>query len=306
MSLPPRSPAAIGDALRAQGVLLHVSPFLIRLRSPLPAIADGVALFYDQQVVADDGGQPFADFHIRIAAPRGLRRWFRPQVNFHFDNLVPFKPLPACQAFPFFEWGLNWCIAQHAHHYHMIHAAVVERGGRALILPGQPGSGKSTLCAALVNRGWRLLSDEFALVDHTAAAITPLPRPVSLKNESIAVIRAFAREAVIGPATADTAKGTVAHMKPPAGTVAAAATPAAPGWVIFPGFEPGAPTRLATVSKGRALMQLIKHSFNYNILGARGFESAADLIDASACFELSYGDLEDVTRTLDALVTAVG
>jgi predicted ATPase len=33
---------------------------------------------------------------------------------------------------------------------------VVERDGHALILPAMPGSGKSTLTAALVQRGWRL------------------------------------------------------------------------------------------------------------------------------------------------------
>jgi predicted ATPase len=38
-----------------------------------------------------------------------------------------------------------------------------------VILPAPPGSGKSTLCAALVTRGWRLLSDELTWCAWTTA-----------------------------------------------------------------------------------------------------------------------------------------
>jgi hypothetical protein len=47
------------------------------------------------------------------------------------------------QTYPMFEWGLNWCIASHAHSFLVIHATVVERGGRAMVLPAPPGSGKA-------------------------------------------------------------------------------------------------------------------------------------------------------------------
>src|SRR3546814_17273791 len=68
------------------------------------------------------------------------------------------------QALPMLEWGLNWCIGAHGHQFLIIHAAVIERNGLAAILPGAPGSGKSTLTACLVHNGWRLLSDAMALV----------------------------------------------------------------------------------------------------------------------------------------------
>lgn len=79
-----------------------------------------------------------------------------------------------------FEWGLNWVVAQNAHQFLVIHAAVVERHGRALIFPGAPGSGKSTLCAALLSRGWRLLSDEMALISRQNGEVTPFFRVLSV------------------------------------------------------------------------------------------------------------------------------
>lgn len=113
------------------------------------------------------------------------------------------------------EWGLNWCVSMHAHHYLIIHAAVVEKNGLAAILPAPPGSGKSTLTAGLVLSGWRLLSDELTLIDRRTGLLHALPRPVSLKNQSIDVIRQFNPEAFINRVSHDTSKGSVAHMRPP-------------------------------------------------------------------------------------------
>jgi len=58
-----------------------------------------------------------------------------------------------------------------------------------------------------VHRGWRLLSDELALVCPTAGRIQPLPRPIALKGASIQVIRDFAPHALIGPEHVNTRKG---------------------------------------------------------------------------------------------------
>src|SRR3546814_10587342 len=93
------------------------------------------------------------------------------------------------------EWGLNWCIGAHGHQFLIIHAAVIARNGLAAILPGAPGSGKSTLTACLVHNGWRLLSDEMALVSLQDGGLTALARPISLKNRSIDLIADLLRSA---------------------------------------------------------------------------------------------------------------
>jgi len=45
--------------------------------------------------------------------------------------------------------------------------------------------------------------------------LSALPRPVSLKNDAIELIRARMPDAVIGPLATDTNKGTVAYLKAP-------------------------------------------------------------------------------------------
>src|SRR3546814_415588 len=135
------------------------------------------------------------------------------------------------QALPMLEWGLNWCIGAHGHQFLIIHAAVIERNGLAAILPGAPGPGKSTLTACLVHNGWRLLSDEMALVSLQDGGLTALARPISLKNRSIDLIADILPNAALSARSEDTVKGAVALLKPPTTSVERVAEPARPAWV---------------------------------------------------------------------------
>ncbi|MFN2337711.1 MAG: HprK-related kinase A [Gammaproteobacteria bacterium] len=302
----PLASLATGEVLQRlrspAGLALRTGSFVVRIHSPLPAVADGVALLYRDFPLAEDDA--FADFHVRVYPPAGPRRWWHPQVLFSLDQIIPFKPLPASQAFAMLEWGLNWCVSNYAHQFLMLHAAVIARDGRAVILPAPPGSGKSTLCAGLVNRGWRLLSDELTLIDRDTGLIAPLPRPVSLKNQSIEVIRTFAPEAVLGPVARDTAKGTVSHMQPPAASVRAADELARPAWIIMPRYQAGAPADLTALPKGEAFIQAADQSFNYSLLGQEGFEAMGRLVEDCECLRFHYGELEEAVTVFERLAAS--
>lgn len=289
--------------LSDSGIWLRTGPFSLRIRSRIPSVAEGLTELYGQFEVRHPR-EAFADFHVDVNAPGPVRRWLRPQVDFSFDGQLPFKPLPYDQAYPMLEWGLNWCVSMHAHQYLIIHAAVVEKNGGAAILPAPPGSGKSTLTAGLVLSGWRLLSDELALVDRKSGLIHPLPRPVSLKNQSIPLVQAFSPEAFINRPSHDTAKGTVAHMRPPTESVRRQHEPARPAWVIFPQWSAGSPTALTPRSAAQTFMFLAQNAFNYSHLGADGFRTGTRLIDQVACYDFAYSRLEEAVETFDRLAAA--
>jgi HprK-related kinase A len=292
--------AELRRQLAGAGVWLRTGPFSLKVQSRIPLVAEGLAELYGQFEVRSTH-EAFADFHVSVNPPASLRRWVRPQAAFSFDGMQPFKPLPRDQAFPMLEWGLNWCVSTQAHQYLIIHAAVVEKNGLAAILPAPPGSGKSTLTAGLVLSGWRLLSDELTLIDRKTGLIQPLPRPVSLKNQSIDVIRQFAPSAYINRASRDTIKGTVAHMRPPRDSVLRQHETARPGWVIFPKWEAGARTTLTPRSKAQTFMFLAQNAFNYSHLGADGFRVGAALIDQAACYDFRYSQLSEAIAAFDRL-----
>jgi len=299
LTLSSLSPAQLRARLRGPGLDLQTGPFVNRIHSNIPRLERSLTRLYGAYPVREPGG--FADFHLRLHQPGGVRRWWHPQVRFDHDGMVPFKPLPVAQASAMFEWVMNWCVSNRAHGYLLLHAAVVEKNGHGIILPAPPGSGKSTLCAALVCRGWRLLSDELTLVRHADGMLVPLPRPVSLKNTSVDVIHAFAPDAVFGPLVHGTAKGTIGHLRAPAASLARAHEPAAPLAIVFPRWEAGAATQLTALPKARTFMRVADNAFNYMLLGEQGFQTLAALTERCAGHEFVYSDLEQAMRVFDRL-----
>ncbi len=279
------------------GVSLKVPPFVMHISSPIPVVAQGLqALYGGHELVRDPGA--FTDFRVSVTSEW---RFFKRVCVFAMDGFEPFTPLAYGEAFAFLEWGMNWCITSHCHNWLTIHSAVLEKNGRAVLLPAPPGSGKSTLCAALMLHGWRLLSDEMALLDPVTGLVTPAPRPVSLKNASIDVIRQRAPGHQFGPVAHDTLKGTVAHMQVSAESLAKAHVPALPTWVVFPKYSKGSPLTVGEHPKSHALVELSSNSFNHHVHGRAGFEALARLIGHCHCHDLEYASLEDALAWFDAL-----
>ncbi|MCC6609941.1 MAG: HprK-related kinase A [Burkholderiales bacterium] len=273
-----------------------------RVRSDVARLAESIRTVYSAYPLTEAEG--FFDVTARLARPPGLRKHFRPQISFWLDGEQPFEPFPAETHLPLMEWGLNWAIANRFNRHLLLHAGVVERDGRAVLLPALPGSGKSTLTAALANRGFRLLSDEFGVVRLADAALLPLVRPTALKNESIEVMRRFAPGAVLGPSFPKTRKGTVAHLAPRSESVAKLAVPARPALILFPNFTRDAELALEPIPKSRAFLKLSTNSFNYELLGPEAFDAVTKLVSSCECYRLRFGDLEEAVAKIGALLAS--
>jgi HprK-related kinase A len=294
------SPARLASQLSGEGLAVRCGPLLLRLGTSLPELVDPIGLLYADYPLADPSVLP--DFDARVEPLSRWRSPIRPAACTVVDGRAVFDPFRRNQALPMFEWVMNWCFFTRPNQYLLLHAAVVERGGRGLILSGQPGAGKSTLAAALAFEGWRLFSDELAVMAPGQRLLVPLPRPIGLKNASIEIIRRRYPEAVIGPSTVETRKGTVAHVRPPAESLARVDEPAVAAWIVFPTFEAGIQAEVRPVSRAEALLRLADEAFNYSLLGVAGFETLAAVVGGCACFDIRYGSLDDARACVEYVV----
>jgi HprK-related kinase A len=279
----------IAKKLCSGQIHFRVGPYTYSLTSNLPLIATGFQTLYRDFPLAEPG--QFADFQVAMNCSSLVSR-LRGEADFLFDHQRPFDSIPISQVYAFMEWGMNWCVSLHANEYLKLHAAAVARNGRAIILPGVPGAGKSTLCAALGLTGWRVLSDEHALVMPGTAEVMPLCRPVSLKNQSIEVIRSFDPGAIFGPVSQDTHKGTVAHMKADLVPDSHDTEPTTALIMLFPRYSQDETQRLSPRRRTESFILAAYHSFNYSLMGEKGFQTMKTLIDSVECYDLVYHDLD--------------
>ena len=291
----------IAERLRAEGLTLDLGPVVARLGTSLPELAEPVRLLYGAYPIVES--EPLVDFEVRVEPGPHVRRWIAAQAVSFVDGQRSFAPFPRRHALPMLEWALNWCTFTRPNQHLLLHAAAVERNGRCLVLPGKPGSGKSTLTASLVLHGWRLLSDELCVLPPGTQDALPVPRPIGLKDGSIEVIERLGGAARIGPRTPGTRKGTVAHLPPPEDSVSRRHEPARPSWIVFPRFRAGAETALREVSRPEAFLRVAYESFNYSLLGPVGFETLCPVVENCACYEIRYGD---VSASLEALDEVLG
>ncbi|HJR71884.1 MAG TPA: HprK-related kinase A [Gammaproteobacteria bacterium] len=289
-------PAGLARLLRGEGVGVRLGPFDVRLRSGVAAIEEPLFRLYRDYSLLE--GERVFNIHLELTRPAAFSR----RVRLLIDGRAPHADLPIGQALAVLEWGLNLAVALRSHSWLMLHSAAVERAGEVMLFPAWPGAGKTTLCAGLVHRGWRLFSDEFGLIRLRTREAVPLPRPMPLKNASIDVIRAFAPDAELGPTIPNTRKGTIAHVKPPSASIRSAHVSAPVRWIVFPQWLAGAPVSLDEMARVEAFMTLAANAFNYEMLGEEAFAAVGDLVATARCFRLQYSNLEDAVALLRELV----
>lgn len=239
------------------------------------------------------------DFTVRLFAARPWRLIVRPAVMIGGDYVLPeAAPLPLAQGLLAAEMGMNLQMALGQRHFLLLHAAVVERDGQALILTGVSGAGKSTLAALLSLRGWRLMGDEFALLDPATGLLHAFPRLVSLKNASVATVAAEVPVDRLGPVLEGTPKGTIRHLVPDVAALAGMDVPAKPALILFPSFGYESATR--DVAQSEVFVRLTQASTNYVAMGERGFDALTALVQGVPARAIDYPDTDGAIALVEA------
>lgn len=277
--------------------MLRIGPVGFRVgsdwRGPIATLEH---LYRDYPRPRDD----MPDFNVRLFAARPWRRVVRPSVHIGGDFVIPdAAPLPLAHGLLAAEMGMNLQMALGQRRYLLLHASGVEKDGKALLMTGESGAGKSTLAALLMTRGWRLLGDEFVLIDPTTGLVHGFPRLISLKNEAIGVMASAAPQGRWGSLLQGTPKGAIRHLVPDARAIAAMDVPATPALLLFPNF--GFAPAERDVPPSECFVRLTQASTNYVSLAEPGFDALTRFVRAVPARAIDYPDTSTALAIVDRL-----
>jgi hypothetical protein len=149
----------------------------------------------------------------------------------------------------------------------------------------------------LGERGWRLMGDEFALLDMENGMLLPFPRAVSLKNGAIEVMEAEVDASRFGPRLDGTPKGAIRHMRPNEEALIRMGEGARPALILFPRFGEAAAVR--GVGQAEVFIRLTQASTNYVALGSRGFDALTALVQGLPALAIDYPDTDTAVGLID-------
>jgi hypothetical protein len=266
--------AVLSHTFRLEADDASLAGFLDRLLAPFRRPSSGTASSY---VLATSPGGDFS-------------------VSLDGEPLEEDVSLPS--AVSYFLWHVNRRVVEGCPEL-LVHAGAVTGDGLAVLLPAPPDSGKSTLVAGMVAAGFGYLSDEMVPLGGAPGLVDPYPKPMWLDRGSV--------EAVAGlldriPADDLRFMDRHWHVAPDVVRAGAVSGPGTAGLVVFPTYRPGGRTRLEPVSRGAALAELVRNSFNFPRFGHAGLVALRDLVAGCTCYVLEVADLgEAVGRVGEAL-----
>jgi hypothetical protein len=221
-------------AFEAFGVRVAVTTNDSRVRSRLPELVP------PHSRPCDPGD---VQHHFSVVTEEGTTFTVRYDVR----SGVPAQPFDAASyvasnvdlelALGLLDTHVHSCLGLHAPDHTFVEAGAVAHNGRAILLPGEALSGKTTLVAALVRAGCAYYSDRYAVLDEEGQ-VHPYALPLAFRADA-------------HPETNDP------------GDVRAAIADAGPlsvGAVVATSYHPGAEWRPRRLSRGEGALALLSHA----------------------------------------------
>lgn len=200
--------------------------------------------------------------------------------------------------------GQLWQCAVNAYDFlFYIHAGVVGAGQNCILLPAAPGSGKSSLTAALTHRGFTYFSDEVALIESHSFRVPPAPLAVCVKGTGWEMMAAYYPEVLRVPTHGRSDGKMVRYVPPRPETVAKASAPVS--HIVFPKYSAKSTTELRAISRSDALGRIMDECLALRRrLTAQDAQDVCRWIQGIDCYTLRFSSLAEAADLVSKLAAA--
>ena len=224
---------------------------------------------------------------------------FKSRYAVYFDGQHIIRTPDEAQALDYLLWHLNRAVVAESDRYLLLHAAVAAFDGSAILLPAPMDSGKTTLVAGLVQRGFGYLTDEAAAIDPVTLDIDPFPKPLSIDSGSWGVLSALrpSHDARFARFAAERW-----HVEVDAVRTGATAGSCPARLVVSPRYEAGAQTKLERISRAAAVLMLAENAFNFASHKENALDTLAAVVRRCDCYRLTVGSLDAACDEIVSIV----
>ncbi|MDU9050172.1 MAG: hypothetical protein Q3M30_15100 [Candidatus Electrothrix sp. Rat3] len=185
-----------------------------------------------------------------------------------------------------------------------LHSGAVVYQGKTILLPGQSGSGKSTVSAWLTSEHstcrCSYLTDELVVLPENASdSVVPFPRPLCIKAGAAAAVRAIMPKNGEEQILADKQGALVPHrllnpdfsfLVPPVSLL------------LFPTYQAGSPLRIEKISPARTSALLMTCDVNARNLADHGFRQLVQLARSIPAYRIVYSSFAEFNEQLPDLL----
>lgn len=182
-----------------------------------------------------------------------------------------------------------------------IHAGLLSDEHGGILLPGESGNGKSSLCLWMTLNGYHYHTDELVLITPGSLETRVFTRPFNIKAHGIAAIETLLDlDKLTPPAASGDFITMIAHRALNPDFIQASPELSR---IVFPKFSKTANNALRPVSRAAAGIELMKTHVIARNLPGHGFEQLLEIVKSIPAFELNYNHFDALPTLLGELNT---
>jgi len=192
-------------------------------------------------------------------------------------------------------WHVNGEVFWQTGEFLILHAgAVVTPAGHGVLLPGEAGSGKTTLTAGLVRAGFGYLSDEAGVIDPVTGQLYPYPKTLDLKGDPFKLFPELRAKNGKLPVVQSRWRVRADDIRP-----GAIGGPCELRFVIAPRYREGSATELSPMSRADAVIELWESVWNLFRYRERALRLLGEVMRGARSYRLVFGDLLEAVQAVE-------